>query len=196
MVTAKKTGQGEPSLRDNLTRLIPAIGTPHATQNPRVRSVTPYASRKSPESSRLPTDNAGVQPAPLNQQGWLDDLPHLPNRAQFSHHLQQAILTAQRRNKPLALLLINLDHFREVNVTFSHQWGEVLLQQVGSRLRNALRKSDIVARLGGDEFAVLLASGGNEKGATRVAGRIIRALEQPFVIAGYTVDVGVRVGIA
>jgi diguanylate cyclase (GGDEF)-like protein len=196
MITAKKTGRGDLSLRDNLTRLVPAIGTRHAAQNSRVQSVTPPVSRKSPEPSRLPTDNAKVRPTALDQQGWLDDLPHLPNRAQFSHHLQQAILTAQRRNKPLALLLIDLDHFREVNVTFGHQWGEVLWQQVGARLQNTLRKSDMVARLGGDEFAVLLVSGGDEKGAIRVAGRILHALEQPFVIAGYTVDVGVRVGIA
>jgi len=144
----------------------------------------------------LPTNNAEVRPTTLDQQAWLDELPHLPNHTQFSHHLQQAILTARRRNKPLALLLIALDHFREVNVTFGHQWGEVLLQQVEFRLRNTLRKSDMVARLGSDEFAVLLASGGDEKGATRVANRLIHALERPFVIAGYTVDAGVRVGIA
>jgi diguanylate cyclase (GGDEF)-like protein len=134
--------------------------------------------------------------AATDQQGWLDDLTNLPNRAQFSHHLQQTTLTAQQRRKPLALLLINLDRFREINATFGHQWGDALLQQVGSRLHGTLRKSDVVARLGGAEFAVLLLSGGNEKGATRVAGRILHALEQPFVIAGYTVDVGVSIGIA
>ncbi|HKA52093.1 MAG TPA: bifunctional diguanylate cyclase/phosphodiesterase, partial [Candidatus Binatia bacterium] len=83
-----------------------------------------------------------------------------------------------------------------INATFGRQWGEVLLQQAGSRLRSTLRKPDLVARLGGGEFAVLLRAGGNEKGAVRVAGRILRVLEQPFVIAGYSVDVGVNIGIA
>ena len=129
-------------------------------------------------------------------QGWLDDLTNLPNHAQFSYYLQQATLTARQRNKPLALLLIDLDRFHDIKATFGHQWGEVLLQQAGSRLRSTLRKSDLVARLGGGEFAVLLLTGGNEKAAVRVASRILHVLEQPFVIAGYAVDVGVSVGIA
>ena len=144
----------------------------------------------------MPTDNAEVQLAAPDQQGWLDNLTNLPNRAQFSYHLQKATLSAQQRNRPLALLLINLDRFREINATFGHQWGEVLLQQVGSRLRSLLRKSDLIARLGSDEFAVLLPSGGTEKGVTRVASRILRVLEQPFIIAGYTVDVRMNIGIA
>ncbi|HKA55363.1 MAG TPA: EAL domain-containing protein, partial [Candidatus Binatia bacterium] len=123
-------------------------------------------------------------------------MANLPNHAQFSYHLQQATLTARQRNKPLALLLIDLDRLPEINATFGRQWGEVLLQQAGSRLRSTLRKSDLVVHLGGGEFAVLLLTGGNEKGAVRVAGRILCVLEQPFVIAGYSVDVGVNIGIA
>ncbi len=184
-------------LKASLASLAPAIGRAlHAARNHRAPERMSHESRKSPERSGLPIDNAEARTVAPRDQGWLDGSTDLPNHVQFSHRLQQAILTVQRKNKPLALLLVDLDRFREVNATFGHQWGDTLLQQVGSRLRSTLRKSDTVARLGGDEFAVLLLTVGDELGATRVAGRILRALEPPFVIAGYPIDVGASIGIA
>jgi len=94
-----------------------------------------------------------------------------------------------------ALLLLDLDRFKEVNDTLGHQAGDVLLQQIGQRLQKAVRASDLVARLGGDEFAVLLA-GTDAGGAVRVAEGITAAFQAPFVLEGQPVDVDASIGIA
>ena len=137
-----------------------------------------------------------TQTAVLRYQALHGVVTNLPNRTLFHDSLQEAIVNACRKNKPLALLFLDLDRFREVNNTFGHQWGDVLLQQVGLRVQGALRKSDTVAHLGGDEFAVLLPTTGDVAAATRVARRILKALEQPFVIEGHTLDVEASIGIA
>ncbi len=187
--------QDDSSPSDDLTRSTPVIATSPATQPHGALGHELPASRKGLEPARLPADQAEPPLIVSAQQSGLDAFTNLPNRAQFSQLLQQAMLTTQRRSKPLALLLIEVDRFREINATFGHHWGEVLLQQISARLRNTLRKSDVIARLGGAEFALLL-SGSNENASVRVAGRILRALEQPFVVDGYTVDIGVNIGIA
>ena len=125
-----------------------------------------------------------------------DSLTDLPNRVLFQERLQQAILNAHRHKKPLALLLLDLNRFREINDTFGHQWGDTLLREVGARLQEIIRKSDPLARLGGDEFGVLLANSGDENGAQNVANRIIRVLEYDFVIDGHAFNVGGSLGIA
>ena len=84
-----------------------------------------------------------------------DPLTDLPNRAYFRERVTQAV--ADHPERGLAVLIIDLDHFKEVNDTLGHQIGDQLLQDIGSRLRGAIRSDDIVARLGGDEFAVLRA---------------------------------------
>jgi diguanylate cyclase (GGDEF)-like protein/PAS domain S-box-containing protein len=137
-----------------------------------------------------------AQTAALRYQALHDALTDLPNRTLFRESLQQAILHAQRYQKPLALLLLDLDRFRDINDTFGHHWGDALLQQVGGRLRGALRKSDPISRLGGDEFAVLLPNTGDVSGATRTAARIISILERPFLVEGHTLNVGASIGIA
>jgi len=137
-----------------------------------------------------------AQTAALRHQALHDALTALPNRILFRESLHQAIEHAQRHKKPLALLLLDLDRFREINDTFGHHWGDALLQQVGARLHGALRKSDPIARLGGDEFAVLLPNTGDLNGATHVAIRIMNVLEHAFVVEGHTVNVGASIGIA
>lgn len=137
-----------------------------------------------------------AQTAALRYQALHDALTDLPNRTLFRESLQHAIFHAHRYKKPLALLLLDLDQFRDINDTFGHHWGDTLLQQVGERLRRTLRKSDPVSRLGGDEFAVLLPNTGDASGATHTATRIIRILEHPFVVEGHTLNVGASIGIA
>lgn len=137
-----------------------------------------------------------AQTAALRHQALHDALTDLPNRILFRESLQQGILNAQRYKKPLALLLLDLDRFREINDTFGHHWGDTLLRQVSGRLQGALRKSDLIARLGGDEFAVLLPNTGDLSGATRVAMRIMSLLEHAFVVEGHTLNVGASIGIA
>jgi diguanylate cyclase (GGDEF)-like protein/PAS domain S-box-containing protein len=146
-------------------------------------------------SARDITDRA-AQTAALRYQALHDALTDLPNRILFQENLQQALLNAQRDKKPLALLILDLDRFREINDTFGHHWGDTLLQQVSARLRGALRKSDPIARLGGDEFAVFLPNTGDASGAIRVATRILHVLEHAFVVDGHTLNVGASIGIA
>ena len=148
-------------------------------------------------STPLRVLNTEGRTAARHEQILPEDASDLLTRSQFYQHLQQTILSARRRNKSLALLLVDLDRFREVNATLGHQWGDVLLHQVGARLRETLGKSHIVARLGGDEFAVLLLlEARDETSATQVAGQILRVLEQPFAIAEHAVDIGASIGIA
>jgi diguanylate cyclase (GGDEF)-like protein len=94
------------------------------------------------------------------------------------------------------LLLIDLDRFKDVNDTLGHDHGDMLLRDVAERLRSALRRGDMLARLGGDEFAVLLHDLPNRAAAAELAGRLLAALERPFVVRGVTVQLEASVGIA
>jgi diguanylate cyclase (GGDEF)-like protein/PAS domain S-box-containing protein len=124
-----------------------------------------------------------------------DALTELPNRTLLQERLQQALLAARRPNTAVALLLMDLDRFKEVNDTFGHHWGDLLLQVVGQRLRGALRNEDTVARLGGDEFALLLPNT-DVHGATLVARKVLEALGAPLVLEGLSLDIQASIGIA
>lgn len=130
----------------------------------------------------------------LEHQALHDSLTNLPNRALLHDRVRQAILVGHRTNKPIALLLMDLDRFKEINDTFGHHYGDRLLQQFGPRLQSVLRESDTIARLGGDEFAILLPDT-EERGAMQVAEKILRALDQPFSVEGHSLDVGASIGI-
>jgi len=132
----------------------------------------------------------------LEYQTLHDPLTGLPNRTLFGDRLRQAILSGQRERKPLVLLIMDMDRFKEVNDTLGHHIGDLLLQQVALRLAATLRQSDTVARLGGDEFAVLPAGGTDLTGGSQAAKKILQALEQPFLIDGRNVDVRASIGIA
>jgi diguanylate cyclase (GGDEF)-like protein/PAS domain S-box-containing protein len=125
-----------------------------------------------------------------------DSLTGLPNRILLRDRLQQAILIGDREKSGVALLIMDLDRFKDVNDTLGHHTGDELLQQVGVRLRSALRASDTVARMGGDEFAVVLPMAGYLEVAASVAQALVKTLEEPFVLAGQTVSVGASIGIA
>ncbi len=124
-----------------------------------------------------------------------DALTQLPNRTLFYDRLQQAILAANRENKTLALLILDLNRFKEINDTMGHHMGDLLLKQVGSRLRDLLRDSDTVARLGGDEFAILL-SNINDEDAISTAQKALRSLQAPYTLEGVSLDSQVSIGIA
>jgi diguanylate cyclase (GGDEF)-like protein/PAS domain S-box-containing protein len=131
----------------------------------------------------------------LRHQALHDELTGLTNRTLLQERLSQTILTAQRENTPLTLLLVDLDRFKEINDTFGHHYGDLLLQQIGPRLRDCLRVSDTVARLGGDEFGILLPST-DAASAVAVAQHLLRTLEAPFELDGQPVEIGASVGLA
>jgi diguanylate cyclase len=125
-----------------------------------------------------------------------DPLTGLPNRILLRDRTGQAIRQSDRELVPAALLLLDLDRFKEVNDTLGHHYGDQLLVQVGQRLQAALRKVDTVARLGGDEFAVLLPRIEAAEGAVTVAEKLQAALEEPFLLEGLSLDVEASIGVA
>ncbi|HEV3011875.1 MAG TPA: diguanylate cyclase, partial [Actinomycetota bacterium] len=132
----------------------------------------------------------------LTRQAFTDQLTGLPNRALLRDRTQQALGLAGRQGLTAALLLLDLDRFKEVNDTLGHHHGDLLLQQVAERLHGSLRGSDTVARLGGDEFAVLLPQIASVEEATVVADKLSAAIEAPFTLDGLTLDVDASIGVA
>jgi diguanylate cyclase (GGDEF)-like protein/PAS domain S-box-containing protein len=125
-----------------------------------------------------------------------DSLTGLPNRALFMDRLAQAVLRSQREQTGLALLFIDVDHFKAINDGFGHGAGDAVLVEVGSRLRSAVRDEDSVARLGGDEFTVIVEGLKNPADSSRVGQAIIASFKTPFMLDGKALKVGVSVGIA
>lgn len=125
-----------------------------------------------------------------------DDLTGLPNRALFKERLQYAVTRAKRYAESFALLLLDLDHFKDVNDTLGHPVGDALLVAVGERLTSAIRESDIVARLGGDEFGILQLNLKNADDAAAYAQRVIDLLSEPFVIKEHQIHTDTSIGIA
>lgn len=124
-----------------------------------------------------------------------DPLTSLPNRTLFKERTGSALRAAARSGATVAVLLLDLNRFREVNDTLGHQYGDHLLLQVADRLSGSLRDPDSVARLGGDEFAILLPVSGWE-GALAATQRAGAALHSPFSIHDITLDVDASIGIA
>lgn len=133
--------------------------------------------------------------AELAYQSLHDALTNIPNRTLLSDRLQQAILTAKRENQSVALMMMDLDHFKEINDTMGHHSGDLVLQAVAARLRGTLRQSDTAARLGGDEFAVVLPKIGTHDIAINIAQKILHAVRMPLVLDGRNLDIGMSVGI-
>jgi diguanylate cyclase (GGDEF)-like protein len=123
-----------------------------------------------------------------------DMLTTLPNRLSLQDHLTE-VLTTRADGTSLALLLIDLDGFKEVNDTLGHQVGDELLKLVGMRLRDLAHIDAFVARLGGDEFAIVLPSADRD-GALRLAFQITAAMEQPFIVDELSLGIEASIGVA
>jgi len=131
----------------------------------------------------------------LQEQALHDPLTQLPNRTLLHDRWDHAIEVARRDREPLALMLLDLDHFKEANDTFGHPYGDLLLRAVARRVAAAVRGSDTIGRLGGDEFAVLLPNT-NDAGAQIAAAKLLKALEEPFDIDGQVLEVTASIGVA
>jgi diguanylate cyclase (GGDEF)-like protein len=124
-----------------------------------------------------------------------DALTGLPNRCLFQDRLAHALLQAERKQGRLALLFLDLDRFKSINDAFGHSSGDELLRLAAARISGTVRQGDTVARLGGDEFTVLLEGLPSAEHGAMVAEKILRALEQPFVLGGRETFVSASIGI-
>jgi diguanylate cyclase (GGDEF)-like protein/PAS domain S-box-containing protein len=124
-----------------------------------------------------------------------DGLTGLPNRACLYESLVQEIANSRAENRPLSLLFLSLDRFREINNTLGHQNGDQIIQQVARRLGDELGGAERVARLRGDEFGILL-PGADVRLAQQVAAKVLAALERPFMVARLPIEVGGSLGIS
>ncbi|MEH2613769.1 sensor domain-containing phosphodiesterase [Bradyrhizobium sp. AZCC 1693] len=125
-----------------------------------------------------------------------DSLTNLPNREMFNGMLRRAIDGAARYQGQFALLFIDLDRFKVINDSLGHDAGDMLLVEIGGRLRRALRSSDVVARLGGDEFVVILEEATERHEVERIAGELLSVLSQPVQLSGHECHTTASIGIA
>jgi diguanylate cyclase (GGDEF)-like protein len=125
-----------------------------------------------------------------------DELTSLPNRRQLMRRLEHAVAAANDDGGSVALLVIDLDHFKELNDTLGHHAGDDLLRQIGPRIGGVLRDGDTLARLGGDEFALVLGTPSDRPAALRVADHVRGALADPFDVADVRIHVAASIGIA
>ena len=130
----------------------------------------------------------------VHYQTYHDLLTGLPNRALFRDHLGLMLAQAKRTQKPLAVLSLDLDHFKVINDSLGHTIGDEMLLAVGARLRQCLREGDTLARLGGDEFAVLLPTLVSRSDVEHICRKIIQVLSRPVYVKGHEIYVSVSIG--
>ncbi len=125
-----------------------------------------------------------------------DILTGLPNRILFSDRLEQAIANASRHQKRLALLFIDLDHFKNINDSMGHHYGDLLLQEMARRLQSLLRESDVVCRQGGDEFILILQDIRTAEEVAHIAEKLVSSLSLPVQLKDNEVTISSSIGIA
>jgi diguanylate cyclase (GGDEF)-like protein/PAS domain S-box-containing protein len=130
----------------------------------------------------------------IRQLAYHDPLTGLPNRILFNDRVEKALAHARRNAHKLAVLLMDLDHFKEVNDNLGHTTGDQLLQAVGERLTALLRDTDTICRMGGDEFLILLTGITEVHALNKIAFRILEAIRVPFVLDDHTVKVTTSLG--
>ena len=125
-----------------------------------------------------------------------DELTGLPNRRLFLDRLALSLERARRMESKAALLVIDLNHFKQVNDTLGHHAGDLLLKKVSSIFQSRVRRSDTVARTGGDEFSLILEEPTNRSNAKWVAKSLMEMLDQPLQVGNHTLKVGASIGVA
>ncbi len=134
--------------------------------------------------------------ARLNHLAMFDGRTGLPSRPLFCDRLGHALVSARRNKQTLAVMVMDLDLFRDVNKRFGRPAGDDILMQIGARLKGVMRGSDTLARLHGDEFATLLPGVNSSEAATIVAEKIISAVEAPIMVGDEAVQLAISIGIA
>lgn len=132
----------------------------------------------------------------IKKLAYYDTLTGLPNRVLFTDRLRQAIVLADRDHRGVALMFLDLDHFKKINDSLGHAYGDRLLKITADRIQSCLRSSDTVARLGGDEFVVVLPLVSGAEDVPKVAGKILDALKKPVHFDEHDIYTSVSIGIA
>ena len=175
-VNAMKAGAHDYILKGNLKRLIPAtereLREASVRQEQRISDKTIY------------------------HLAYIDQVTQLPNRVRFHEHIDEAITAAKKELRPIALLLMDIDRFKNVNDTLGHDRGDILLKQVGMRLNTIISPPNIVARIGGDEFGILLPQLSAVNEVQNIVDKIKELLTPPFMIDGVPISVEASIGIA
>lgn len=130
------------------------------------------------------------------QMAYFDSLTGLPNRNLFNERLEKAITKAKRNNEKIVVMFLDLDRFKHVNDTYGHVAGDKLIYESSLRFLSQLRESDTLARFGGDEFVILLQGLRNDEDVGKIANKIIKSVNEPFMILDNHVSVGTSIGIA
>jgi diguanylate cyclase (GGDEF)-like protein/PAS domain S-box-containing protein len=131
----------------------------------------------------------------VEYQAYHDALTGLANRRLFQEHLSLALALAQRRGALVAVLFLDLDHFKVVNDSLGHTIGDELLRQVARRLKDCVREGDTVARVGGDEFTIVIQELSSREAAGAVAAKVLRAIAEPMELSGHRLYVTTSIGI-
>jgi diguanylate cyclase (GGDEF)-like protein/PAS domain S-box-containing protein len=132
----------------------------------------------------------------LHRLAYYDSLTGLPNRVLFNDRLHQALADARRRQRLVALMLLDMDRFKVVNDTMGHEAGDNLLSEIGARLQRCIREGDTVSRLGGDEFALVFADVGAAQHVAQLAQSVLSQFEMPVIVGGREIFSGASIGIA
>ena len=175
-VTAMKAGAHDYILKGNLKRLIPA------TERELREAMGRKEHRKAEET--------------IHRLAYIDQVTGLPNRARFQELIEDAVQQAQKENRCIALLLMDIDRFKEVNDTLGHDRGDVLLKQVGWRLSGVLHAPDIVSRIGGDEFGILLTRVDAVNEIHETIKKLQDFLAPSFMIDGVPISVEASIGVS
>jgi diguanylate cyclase (GGDEF)-like protein len=125
-----------------------------------------------------------------------DPLTGLANRRTFEAYLTHNIKESMLENTSMHLLVLDLDHFKQMNDILGHQAGDQVLIEVANRLKQCVRTGDIVARFGGDEFVIILPNSGTDANVTRISSKIVRAIEEPINLHEETINISVSIGIS
>ncbi|MCM2315382.1 MAG: diguanylate cyclase, partial [Thermoanaerobaculia bacterium] len=132
----------------------------------------------------------------LRHQALHDTLTGLPNWSLLEDRLRQTVLGSARRDEVSAVMMIDFDHFKDVNDTYGYAVGDAILREAGVRVERSVRATDTVARVGGDEFAILLPAVGSGEVAERIARKVLTAFENPVDVDGHRFDIAASIGIA
>jgi diguanylate cyclase (GGDEF)-like protein len=131
----------------------------------------------------------------IKQLAYFDTLTNLPNRRLMLERLNLGLIQAKRFHRFLAVMFMDLDHFKEINDTLGHDIGDELLKVVAHRLGSCVRDGDTVSRQGGDEFVIILTETAQPEDATLVAEKIVKIIREPVIIQNHALQVTVSIGI-